>query len=146
LVGAGEVVAREQGLGVILAQDPHAAGEGLLEQGDGPAQVSRRLVSAGEVVAGGQGVWVVLAQKPHAVGEGLLQQGNGPTRVPRLPIGVGEVVAGEQGVGVVLAQDPLPTGEGTLEVPLRAGGLTLCEEERSCLIEEVGGGLGVCGR
>jgi len=31
----GEVVAGVQGMGVVLAQDPLAVGEGALEQGDG---------------------------------------------------------------------------------------------------------------
>ena len=69
-------------LGVVLAEDPHAVGEGLLVQGDGPAQVPRSLVGGGEVVAGGQGVGVVLAQDPHAVGEGLLDSGMARPRSP----------------------------------------------------------------
>jgi hypothetical protein len=47
---------------VVLAEDPHAVGEGLLVQGDGPVQVARGLVGVGEVVAGAQGAGVVLAQ------------------------------------------------------------------------------------
>jgi len=41
---------------VVLAEDPHAVGEDLLVQGDGPAQVPRQFVGAGEVVAGAQGL------------------------------------------------------------------------------------------
>ena len=41
-VGAGEVVPRAQGVGVVGAQHPLAVGQGLLVQRDGPAQVPRR--------------------------------------------------------------------------------------------------------
>ena len=44
---------------------------------------------------------------------------------------------------MVGAQHPQPVGQGTLEVPGRAAGLALAVEERSGLVEEVGGGLGV---
>jgi hypothetical protein len=71
-----EVAAHDLGLRVVLAQDAHKIGEGLLEQRDGPAQVPRVLVGGGEVVAGGQGVGVVLAQDPLPVGEGLLKPGS----------------------------------------------------------------------
>ena len=62
----GEVVPRDQGLGVVGAHHPHAVGQGLLVQRDGPAQVPRRLVGAGEVVPRDQGVGVVGAQHPLA--------------------------------------------------------------------------------
>jgi hypothetical protein len=58
---------------VVGAEDPDAVGEGLLVQGDGPAQVPGVLVGADEVVAGGQGVGVVVAEDPLPVGEGALQ-------------------------------------------------------------------------
>ena len=58
---------------MVGAQHPHAVGQGLLVQRDGPAQVPRRLVGAGEVVPRGQGVGVVGAQHPHAVGQGTLE-------------------------------------------------------------------------
>ena len=39
----GEVVPRDQGVGVVGAQHPLPVGEGLLEQRDGPVQVPRLL-------------------------------------------------------------------------------------------------------
>lgn len=59
LARRGEVVTHDLGLGVVLAEDAHEIGEGLLEQRDGPAQVTRPLVGGGAVVAGAQGVGVV---------------------------------------------------------------------------------------
>ncbi len=109
-----EVAAHDLGLRVVLAEDAHKIGEGLLVQRDGPAQVPRVLVGVGEVVAGAQGVGVVLAQDPLPVGEGLLVQRDGPAQVPRVLVGVGEVVAGGEGLGVVLAEDPHEIGEGLL--------------------------------
>ena len=76
LARRGEVATHDLGLGVVLAQDPHAIREGLLEQGDGPAQVPRGPV--GERAAGGQDVGVVRAQDPPlwgAHGPGRTQYG-----------------------------------------------------------------------
>src|SRR5512144_1716144 len=50
-VGAREVVAGGQGVGVLLAQDPAPVGEHRFVQGDGLGQPPRRLVGAREVVA-----------------------------------------------------------------------------------------------
>jgi hypothetical protein len=114
-VGGGEVVAGGQGVGVGVAQDPLAVGEGALVQRDGLVQPPGGLVGAGEVVAGGQGVGVGVAQDPLAVGEGALVQRDGLVQPPGGLVGAGEVVAGGQGVGVGVAQDPLEVGEGALE-------------------------------
>ena len=62
LVGAGEVVARGQGIGVVGAQDTGAVFEVLLVQGDGFVESARVLVGAGEVVARGQGAGVIGAK------------------------------------------------------------------------------------
>ena len=64
-VCACEVVARGQGVGVVLTQDADtdAVGEDLLVQGDGLPEAARLPVCACEVVAGGQSVGVVLAQQ-----------------------------------------------------------------------------------
>jgi hypothetical protein len=90
----GEVATHDPGPRVVLAEDPPAVGEGLLVQGDGPAQVPRPLVGSGEVGAAGQGVGMVLAQDPREIGAGPLNQGNGPGQVPRGEVGGGEVVPG----------------------------------------------------
>ncbi len=74
-----EVAAHDLGPRVVLAEDAHKIGEGLLVQRDGPAQVPRVLVGVGEVVAGGEGLGVVLAEDPHEIGEGLLVQGDAVT-------------------------------------------------------------------
>ena len=89
LVGAGEVVAGGQGVGVVGAQDAQAVGEVLLVQGDGLAEVAGRFVGAGEVVSGGQGVGVVGAQDfaevLHGVGQGQGRLGGSELR--RIPQG-----------------------------------------------------------
>ena len=48
LVGAGEVVACDEGGGVMRAENAGAALEGLLVQGDGLVESAGRLVGAGE--------------------------------------------------------------------------------------------------
>ena len=58
--------------GVVIAQHPHAVGQGLLEQRDSPFRVPRRLVGAGEVVPRGQGVGMVGAQQPRIADGGTL--------------------------------------------------------------------------
>jgi hypothetical protein len=89
---AGAANCRDQRVGVDGAEDPLRVGEGLLEQGDGAAQVPGRLVGGGEVVSGGEGVGVVGAEDPLRVAEGLLEQVDGAAQVPGLPVGAGEVV------------------------------------------------------
>ena len=51
LVGAGEVAACDEGVGVVGSQDAGAVFEGLLEQGDGLIEPAGILIGAGEVVA-----------------------------------------------------------------------------------------------
>ena len=51
LVGAGEVVARGQGVGVVGPQDAGAVLKGLPVQGDGLIEPAGIPVGAGEVVA-----------------------------------------------------------------------------------------------
>ena len=82
---------RDQGVGVGLAQDPLAVGEGALVQRDGLIQPPGSLVGAGEVAAGVEGVGVGLAQDPLAVGEGALIQRDGLIQPPGGLVGVGEV-------------------------------------------------------
>ena len=72
LVGGGEVIAGDQGVGVGFAQEPLVVGEGALVQRDGLLEPPGVLVGVGEVVAGGQGVGVGFAQEPLAIGEGAL--------------------------------------------------------------------------
>ena len=109
LVGAGEVVARGQGAGVIGPQDVLVGGQNLLEQEDGLVESARGLVGNGEVAPRGQGAGVVgpqgLIEEVHGVG-----QGHGGLRTPqlrRMPQGVCEGIrsagAGEQTLGVVLS-------------------------------------------
>ena len=72
LVGAGEVVARGQGVGVLVAQDVFAVGEGPLVQRDGLlearscASVDRHLLRrrADRPVAGSPQVWLSLDIRP----------------------------------------------------------------------------------
>ena len=115
LVGVCEVVAGGQGVGVGLAQDPLAVGEGALVQRDGLLQPPGVAVGGGEAVTGAQGAGVGLTQDPLAVSEGALQQRDGLLQPPGVPVGASEAVTGGQGVGVGLAQDPLAVSEGALQ-------------------------------
>ena len=51
LVGAGEVAACGEGVGVVGAQDADAVGEDLFEQGGGLVEFASFPVGVGEVVA-----------------------------------------------------------------------------------------------
>ena len=62
---------------MVFAEDPLPVGEGLLQQGDGAAEVSTGLVRDTDITASGQGLGMVLAEDPLPVGENLLQQGDG---------------------------------------------------------------------
>ena len=115
LVGAGEVVARGQGVGVVGAQDPLAVGQGLLVQRDRLAQVRpppgrrRRGCCARPGCRGGRRPAPARGRRGSARSSGIARP-----RSPRRLVGVGEVVARGQGVGVVGAQHPLAVGEGLL--------------------------------
>ena len=73
LVGIGEVVARDQGVGVVGAQHPLPVGQVLLIPGDRLGRPARRLVGGGEVIARTQGARVVGTQQPLPVDQGLLR-------------------------------------------------------------------------
>ena len=103
-------------MGVGVAEQPLAVGEGALVQRDGLGQPPGRLVGGGEVVAGAQGDGVGVAEQPLAVGEGALVQRDGLGQPPGLLVGEGEVVAGGQGVGVGVAEQPLGVGDERLTV------------------------------
>ena len=62
IVGARQVVAGGEGVGVVLSQEAHTVGEYLLVQGDGRVQAACRIVGVCEVVAGGEGLRVVVSQ------------------------------------------------------------------------------------
>ena len=68
---------------MVLAQDPAAAGEGVLAEGAGLLVVAQRGQVAGEVVGRGEGVGVVVAQDPPAAGEGVLVEGAGLLVAPQ---------------------------------------------------------------
>src|SRR3974377_96648 len=70
----GQVFRGGQGVGVVLAQDPAAAVQGVLAQVAGGLQVAQRPQVGGQVFRGGQGVGVVLAQDPVAAVQGVLVQ------------------------------------------------------------------------
>ena len=99
---------------MVVAQDPAAAGEGVLVEGAGLLVLAQRVQVDGEVVGRGEGVGVVVAQDPAAAGEGVLVEGAGLlVLAQRVQVG-GEVVGRAEGVGVVVAQDPAAAGEGVL--------------------------------
>ena len=62
VVGAGEVVACGEGVGVVGAQDAGAVFEVLLVQGDGLVESAGCLIGASEVETCGQGAGVIAAQ------------------------------------------------------------------------------------
>ena len=61
-----------QGVGVVLAEDPAAAGEGVLVELPGLLVVAQRPQDEAEVAGRAQGGGVVLAEDPAAAGEGVL--------------------------------------------------------------------------
>ena len=134
LVGAGEFVARGQGVGVVGSQDALAVGQGPLVQVNGLLESARGPVGAGEVTPRGQSVGVIDSQDALTVNQGLLEQVNGLVESARGLIGVGEVVARGQGAGVVGPQGPgeeahgVGQGQGGLRVPeLRRMPQGVCE-------------------
>jgi hypothetical protein len=67
----GQAVGGAQGVGVVLAQDAAAAGQGVFAQLPGRLVLADRTQANGEVAAGGQGVGVVLAEVAAAAGQGV---------------------------------------------------------------------------
>ena len=72
LAGQCEIVYRGQGVGVVVAQDPPEAGQGLLVEVVGALEIAEGSTQFGEVVHGLQGVGVVIAQDTPAGNQGLL--------------------------------------------------------------------------
>ena len=77
--------ARDQGVGVVLAQDPAASGQGVLVQVAGGLLLTQLLQVSGEVAGRDQGVGVVVAQDAAAVGSGCPRPGRGPARSGPVP-------------------------------------------------------------
>ena len=65
---------RGPGVGVVLAQDAAAAGQGIFGQLPGRLLLADPAQAHDEVVGGGQGVGVVLAQDAAAAGQGVFAQ------------------------------------------------------------------------
>ena len=65
---------REQGDGVVLAEDSAAAGEGVVQELPGLLIVTQRPQDQAEEAGRGEGVGVVLAQDSAAAGEGVVQE------------------------------------------------------------------------
>ena len=70
----GEAIGGGQGAGVVVAQDPAPAAEGVLVQVAGGLHLPQRAQVVGEVIGGGQGVGVVVAQDPAVTVQGVLVQ------------------------------------------------------------------------
>ena len=86
--GRGRGCWPSEGVGVVLAQDPASAGQGVLVEGAGLLVLTQRVQVEGEVAGRGEGVGVVLAQNPASAGQGVLVEGAGllvahPTRTGR---------------------------------------------------------------
>jgi hypothetical protein len=62
---------RDPGVGVVLAQDAAAAGQGVFVQPLGRLVLAQLEQRGGEVAGGGQGVGVVLAEVAAAAGQGV---------------------------------------------------------------------------
>ena len=114
LIGAGEVVAGGQGIGVVGAQDPLGVGEGALVAAGSPRPAApppgrrRRGCCGRPGYRGGRG------PGPARSRRGSARTARSPPRGAPPLVGASEVVAGGQGIGVVGAQDPLAVGEGPL--------------------------------
>ncbi len=100
----GEAAGRHQGVGVVLAQHPAPAGQGVLVQRAGPHMLTQQVQVGGEVVGRAQGVGVVVAQHPAAAGQGVLIQFAGPLVLTQMTQVEGEIIGRKQGVRVLLAE------------------------------------------
>ena len=85
LVGAREVAAGEQRVGVLAAEDPLEVGEQRLEDLDRVLRATGVLVGVREVVAGAERVWMVGAELPLVVGEHRLEDRDRVRRATALP-------------------------------------------------------------
>ena len=97
----GQVVAVDQGVGVLGAEDALGYGQQRGELVPGGGRVPRLPGPVGQAGAGGQGVGVLGAEDALGYGQqrGELVPGGG--RVPRLPGRVGEFAPRGQGAGVL---------------------------------------------
>lgn len=93
-----------------------AVGENLLEEGDGLAQHSRRVVGTREVASGPQGLGVLAPENPLAAGQGLLEEGNGLFQVSECLVHVRQVVPGGQRARIIGAEIAFALSQGALVV------------------------------
>ena len=78
-------LAEAKGVGVVLAQDAAAAGQGVFGQLPGRLVLPGRAQADGEVAGGGQGVGVVLAEVAAAAGQdGFVELHLGPAVIDEL--------------------------------------------------------------
>ena len=74
---------------MVLAEDPAAAGEGVLVEVAGLLVLAQRAQVVGEVAGRGEGVGVVVAEDAAAAGEGVLVEGAGLLVLAQLAAGRG---------------------------------------------------------
>ena len=130
-----------QGVGVVLAQDPAAAVQGVLVQVTGGLDLAQLRRSTARLLAA-PGCRGGPRPGPGACGPGCPGAGRGrPAPRPVAQVG-GQVSGGGQGVGVVLAQDPALAVQGVLVQV--AGGLHFAQLAQVDG-EEAGGGPGCRG-
>jgi hypothetical protein len=68
--GSGKGMGRAQSVGVVLAQCPAAAGEGVLAELASPLMLAQLSQGSGKAVVRAQGIGVILAQCPVPSGSG----------------------------------------------------------------------------
>ena len=105
-----QVIARlaEQGLGVVVAQDPAPAVQGVLVQVAGGLRLAEPVQVGGEVIGGGQGAGVVLAEDPAAAIQYVLIQVAGLGPAAHLLQRPAEVVSDRQRVLMIVAEPVTP--------------------------------------
>ena len=151
LVGAREVVAGGEGVGVVGAQNPRTVGEHLLVQGDRLTQAPRRPVGAREATAGGERAGVLGSQDlldgTHSAPE--RQRLVGKAKIPRVEEGMRKTSHDpstlEQRVGVALCGDGAELVDeitGLTAAPLRVAARQAVNvhpvEQVRCRVERLG--------
>src|SRR5436305_9192854 len=108
---SGQAVARAQSVGMLVAQDPTHAVEGVLAELAGLLMLTQLPQGDSEGVGRAESVGMLVAQDPtHAV-EGVLAELASLPMLTQLTQGDSKGSGRNQGMGMVVAQDPARAGE-----------------------------------
>jgi hypothetical protein len=134
--GLGETLHSLEGVGVILAEDPPAVGQGLLEQLVGALEVPQLSEGQGEAIHRLEGVAVAVGQHPLAGGQGLLVELVGAAKVAQGAAGLSKVAHRLEGVGVVIAELSPADGQSLLVQRPGLPVLATTPQVEACLVQQ----------